>query len=390
LLCIGELGHVAVTNKISYSFESIKDLILQCFDENSEEIKSAAAYALGHVAVGNMNNFLPFILEKCHDTSSKNQYLLLTSLKEIVLVHANNQIDLAQHLTAILQELQFHCQANETISNLVAECFGALTNIYPATLVPLLISMGKEKSHQKVVFIALKFTLSRDLPLIHHDVVRQLVEFCFTSINEADLDVKTAILVMINAAVHHNPSVVEQFVLTTISPYLIEMLRFKKEREIDLGAFKEKFDDGLPLRKLSLTCIDTILDTYPDLLDIMGFVQCLSALLEDKDEIKTQTHQVIQKIIPRFSNAVISVLETLIVPLKKSVESLSKLKEEVVGPERERVHETVKSALRVIIRINSIDDVTNNRNYLDFFEKTVKNVATITEIYNSLTGKEEN
>ena len=77
-------------------------------------------------------------------------------------------------------------------------------------------------------------------------------------------------------------------------------------------------------------------------------------------------------------------------PLKKSVESLSKLKEEVVGPERERVHETVKSALRVIIRINSIDDVTNNRNYLDFFEKTVKNVATITEIYNSLTGKEEN
>ena len=77
-------------------------------------------------------------------------------------------------------------------------------------------------------------------------------------------------------------------------------------------------------------------------------------------------------------------------PLKKSVESLSKLKEEVVGPERERVYETVKSALRVIIRINSIDDVTNNRNYLDFFEKTVKNVATITEIYNSLTGKEEN
>ncbi len=196
---------------------------------------------------------------------------------------------------------------------------------------------------------------------------------------------------MINAAVHHNPLVVEQFVLTTISPYLIEMLRFKKEREIDLGtysltllthsplthslthlthslttysplthspyslthlllthlllthlllthlthsltsyslthsltllthltyslthsylgAFKEKFDDGLPLRKLSLTCIDTILDTYPDLLDIMGFVQCLSALLEDKDEIKTQTHQVIQKIIPRFSNAVIRYL----------------------------------------------------------------------------------
>ncbi len=77
-------------------------------------------------------------------------------------------------------------------------------------------------------------------------------------------------------------------------------------------------------------------------------------------------------------------------PLKKSVESLSKLKEEVVGPERERVHETVKSALRVIIRINSIDDVMNNRNYLDFFEKSVKNVATITEIYNSLKGKEEN
>lgn len=36
----------------------------------SEEVKNAAAMALGNVAVGNLDHFLPFLMQKLVDTSS--------------------------------------------------------------------------------------------------------------------------------------------------------------------------------------------------------------------------------------------------------------------------------------------------------------------------------
>lgn len=46
------------------------------------QVKSAASYALGSIAVGNLPEYLPFVLQEI--SSSKRQYLLLHSLKEII------------------------------------------------------------------------------------------------------------------------------------------------------------------------------------------------------------------------------------------------------------------------------------------------------------------
>ena len=51
-------------------------------------------------------------------------------------------------------------------------------------------------------------------------------------------------------------------------------------------------DDNLPLRKVSLTCVETILDVMPDRVDVLALMQIMPLLLTDKDEIKLQTHQV--------------------------------------------------------------------------------------------------
>ncbi len=51
-------------------------------------------------------------------------------------------------------------------------------------------------------------------------------------------------------------------------------------------------DDNLPLRKISLTCLETILDTSPDRLDMASLMQVMPTVLADKDEVKAQAHQV--------------------------------------------------------------------------------------------------
>lgn len=56
--------------------------MIRSFQSPSEEIKAAASYALGNIAVGNLAQYLPFILSQI-DRQAKLQYLLLHSLKEV-------------------------------------------------------------------------------------------------------------------------------------------------------------------------------------------------------------------------------------------------------------------------------------------------------------------
>lgn len=64
---------------------SLEHTILNSFSSQSEEVKSAASYTLGNIAVGNLPEYLPFILQEI-ESQPKRQYLLLHSLKEVMRV----------------------------------------------------------------------------------------------------------------------------------------------------------------------------------------------------------------------------------------------------------------------------------------------------------------
>lgn len=61
---------------------NIKEVILNSFVVVSEEVKSAASYALGCICIGNLHEYLPFILRESQE-QPKRQYLLLHSVKEV-------------------------------------------------------------------------------------------------------------------------------------------------------------------------------------------------------------------------------------------------------------------------------------------------------------------
>lgn len=65
------------------SVDKLEQDIIQSFSAVSEEIKSAASYALGSICIGNLPYYLPFILNEIQN-QPKRQYLLLHSLKEVL------------------------------------------------------------------------------------------------------------------------------------------------------------------------------------------------------------------------------------------------------------------------------------------------------------------
>ncbi|NXY85574.1 CAND1 protein, partial [Alcedo cyanopectus] len=78
-LSLAELGRA--TNLSAQ--QELRAVILAALASPSEEVKSAASYALGSVSLGNLQEHLPFLLREI-GSQPKRQYLLLHSLKELI------------------------------------------------------------------------------------------------------------------------------------------------------------------------------------------------------------------------------------------------------------------------------------------------------------------
>ena len=126
LYCLGEIGR-----RINLENHSgIENTITDCFDEPVDELKTAAAFALGNLAVGNLSKYLPFIFADI-PLHPDRQYLLMLSLREVISRQSKSSKGISElfaHLTN--QELELllqQCQVSkEGVRNVVAECLGRL------------------------------------------------------------------------------------------------------------------------------------------------------------------------------------------------------------------------------------------------------------------------
>jgi len=98
-LVIGEIGKVLDTSFVP----NLKVVITTTFDSSCEEVKTAASFALGSIAVGNLQEYLPFILQEI-GSRNKRQYLLLHSLKEVINCQSANPV-LMQSLSPYLDSV---------------------------------------------------------------------------------------------------------------------------------------------------------------------------------------------------------------------------------------------------------------------------------------------
>ncbi|NXE40131.1 CAND1 protein, partial [Ptilorrhoa leucosticta] len=153
------LAEVGRTTNLSAQRE-LRTVILEAFASPSEEVKSAASYALGNVSVGNLKEYLPFMLKEI-GSQPKRQYLLLHSLKEVI--SSSPADSLTPYVEDIWALLFKHCECTEEgTRNVVAECLGKLTLVNPAELLPRLrkqLSAGSPHARSTVV-TAIKFTIT--------------------------------------------------------------------------------------------------------------------------------------------------------------------------------------------------------------------------------------
>ncbi|KAL9241863.1 hypothetical protein vseg_015923 [Gypsophila vaccaria] len=384
LLCLGEIGR----RKDLSSHAHIENIIIESFQSPFEEIKSAASYALGNVAVGNLSKYLPFILDQI-DFQQKKQYLLLHSLKEVIVRQSVDKAEFQESsVDKILNLLFNHCESEEEgVRNVVAECLGKIALIEPSKLVPALKmrTTGAAAFTRATVVIAIKYSLVERPEKIDAILYPEISSFLML-IKDGDRHVRRAAVLALSTAAHNKPNLVKGL-LPELLPLLYDQTVIKKEliRTVDLGPFKHVVDDGLELRKAAFECVDTLLDHCLDQVNPSSFIiPYLKSGLDDHYDVKMPCHLILSKLASKCPSAVLAVLDSLVDPLQKTINF--KPKQDAVKQEVDRNEDMIRSALRAIAALNHISGGDCSIKFKNLMNEITKS-PTLSEKYLSIRNE---
>ncbi|KAK9750059.1 hypothetical protein RND81_02G170400 [Saponaria officinalis] len=384
LLCLGEIGR----RKDLSSHAHIENIIIESFQSPFEEIKSAASYALGNVAVGNLSKYLPFILDQI-DYQQKKQYLLLHSLKEVIVRQSVDKAEFQESsVDKILKLLFNHCESEEEgVRNVVAECLGKIALIEPSKLVPALKvrTTSVAAFTRATVVIAIKYSLVERPEKIDAILYPEISSFLML-IKDSDRHVRRAAVLALSTAAHNKPNLIKGL-LPELLPLLYDQTVIKKEliRTVDLGPFKHVVDDGLELRKAAFECVDTLLDHCLDQVNPSSFIiPYLKSGLDDHYDVKMPCHLILSKLASKCPSAVLAVLDSLVDPLHKTINF--KPKQDAVKQEVDRNEDMIRSALRAISALNHISGGDCSIRFKNLLNEITKS-PTLSEKYLSIRNE---
>uniref|UniRef100_A0A8C9YJB6 TATA-binding protein interacting (TIP20) domain-containing protein n=1 Tax=Sander lucioperca TaxID=283035 RepID=A0A8C9YJB6_SANLU len=364
LLCLGELGR---SGSLGRSKE-VQGVILEAISSTNEEVKTAASCALGSMAVGSLDEYLPFLLKEI-SAQPRRQYLLLHSLKEVI--SACPASSLSAHVESIWALLFDNCECQEEgTRNLVAECLGKLTLVNAAQLLPRLKQLLRAGSPlaRSTVVTAIKFTIV-DQPAPIDSLLKESIGDFLKTLQDEDINVRRVALVMFNSAAHNKPSLIRGL-LATVLPHLYKETQIRKDliREVEMGPFKHTVDDGLDVRKAAFECMYTLLDSCLEGLNVLQFLDHVEEGLKDHYDIR----------------------RVMLVPAhcpESPPSLLLQVKAGSVKQEFEKQEELRRSAMRAVAALLAVPEVERSPSMTDFADQ-IRTNADMASIYQSIQGGE--
>jgi cullin-associated NEDD8-dissociated protein 1 len=367
LLFLGEMGK----QRDLAEFKNIELVILNTFDNPDEGVRSAAAFALGNIAVGNLGQFLPELL-KLIQSKPEHGYLLFSALKEIISTFSVNFQSMEKfrpYLDSVIPLLFNSAESkNDATRDMVSECIGRLAIFNPqAILSRMLKLLSSSSANVRVVGIAgLRFAFT---PLMDWAVLQSHLANFFALVKDSDLEVRRQTLLTMNSLFRANIEVVQRDVLTSlILPALYEETKPKLEliHEVDYGAFKKTIDDGKPLRKAAFQCLGTLLDVSSHRLNMQEYIKYIQSGLADAEDIQITTYQLFTDLGQYHGSSMLEVLDSmpkLIMGSVKSHIAAAKTKEPEVALE------CLRALMRAMIQWNTIPGVELCGLYTHFFKQ---------------------
>ncbi|KAJ5194650.1 uncharacterized protein N7498_008088 [Penicillium cinerascens] len=274
------------------------DLFIAHFDSPSDHVRLAAATALGNAAAGSVKAYLPILLNGLTKSNSQS-YLLLHSVRELLQHPEVVRPDLAPSALKLWQSLLVVSEEEDNRA-VGAECVGRLALIDPVAYIPHFQQYlsNQDTVIRGVVISAFRYTLA-DSSDAYNDVLRPLIVPLLTNmLADRDLGNHRLALTTLNSAIHNK--------MNLLLPHLDELLpavfgdtQIKPEliREVQMGPFKHKVDDGLDLRKSAYETLYASLDTSFSRTHVAELYDRVLAGVEDEQDIRAISNLMTSKLI---------------------------------------------------------------------------------------------
>ncbi|KAH8811979.1 armadillo-type protein [Xylogone sp. PMI_703] len=322
------------------------------FDSDSDKVPLAAAIALGRAGAGNIPAYLPEILSTM-DKGGNSQYLLLHSIKEILQQAGNNSTDISSYAKAIWDRLLVASQVEDNKA-VGAECIGRLAIIDPKTYMPQLqVYLQDEKpSVRAMVIQAIRYTLPDSDEAFDSVLKASLIDMLTIMLRDPELENRRLALTTLNSAAHNKPDLILPH-LGQLLPLVMNESVIKPEliREVMMGPFKHKVDDGLELRKSSYETLYSLMETAFSRINTLVLYDRVIAGLKDEHDIRALCNLMLTKLVVLDPDETSRRLDA-IADCFRSILS-TKLKENAVKQEIEKQDEAIKGVLRVTLLLHS-------------------------------------
>ncbi|PFH48269.1 hypothetical protein AMATHDRAFT_65821 [Amanita thiersii Skay4041] len=351
LLIVGELGRFIDMSPQADIFTHA----IEHFSADSEAVRSAAAFAAGNIAIGNLHQFLPVIV-KLVENDPKKRLLSLYALKEVVTHCSQAQLEsIADLLWRPLFENSE--SAEENTRNVAAACLGKLATTQPSKYLPQLQERIKDKnaSARATVVSAIRYTFA-DTSQAYDELLAPLLVDFLSLMTDPNMTVRRLALSTLNSAARAKPHLIKDH-LGTLLPNLYRetVLRPELIRTVQMGPWMHKVDDGLDARKTAYETMYTLLDTCIGKIDLHEFIiRVLPGLADDSDEIKVISHMILFRLSRVAPAAVAPRLDEATPHLVQTMKGATVTKD-TVKQDLERAAELQRSGLRCIAGLSKID-----------------------------------
>ncbi|KJX95093.1 cullin binding protein CanA [Zymoseptoria brevis] len=364
-LALSVLGEAGL--RMAASFPLSPDSFTPYFDNPSEKVKLAAAVALGRAGAGNVKAYLPQILQ---GMSQGKQYLLLHSVKEL-LQHSNAEDEIRPYTKNLWENVISSGQAEDN-KVVGAECVGRLAIIDPTAYLPQLQTFLKNPNPmiRGMVISALRYVFSDTEDSYNPNLQATIIPMLSTMLDDSDLDNQRLSLTTFNSALHNKPDLVLPH-LAELLPMAMQASVIRPEliREVSMGPFKHKIDDGLEMRKSAYETLYALLDSASSRqrLDMSAFYDRIVAGVADEHEIKILCCLVLGKLVTLAPIESSRRLEPLAQQFRLVL--AFKPKDNAVKQELEKLAEQQKAVVKVSAAFNkALGNDSDSRTWKEYYE----------------------
>jgi cullin-associated NEDD8-dissociated protein 1 len=199
---------------------------------------------------------------------------------------------------------------------------------------------------------AIRYTLPDQDETFDAVMKTTLIPMLSTMLRDSELENRRLALTTLNSAAHNKPDFINPN-LGLLLPFVMteSVIRPELIREVNMGPFKHKIDDGLELRKSAYETLYSLMETAFSRINILEFYDRIIAGLQDEHDIRALCNLMLTKLITLDPDETARRLDA-IADCFRTILSM-KLKDNAVKQEVEKQAEAGRGVLRVTMLLHA-------------------------------------